>query len=363
MTVLLLFLAGFVFVTVLMGVRVIPQSEAMIVERLGRFHRVLESGFNVIVPLLDKTRSMHMVTQGMLTRSQRIDLREQIMGFEKVPVITRDNVTMEVGTVIYYQIIDPVKAIYEIENLPRAIHELTQTNIRNVMGGLTLDESLTSRDLLNTRLREVLDDASEKWGVKVTRVEIKEIEPPVEIRNAMALQMTAERERRARVTQAEGLKSAEILKAEGEREAKVQAAEGEKTARVLKAEAEKAAQILRAEAEKISQVMGAEAERDSSILEAEGRARARILEAEGESQAIAKVFGAIQQSGATPEVLAIKYIEALQSMAAGPANKFFIPYEATALISSIAGMKGAFDGTSSKESETRVENRAVVTDG
>lgn len=359
MTVLLIFLALLALVTVALGVRVVPQSQAVIIERLGRFHRVLDSGFNVIVPILDQPRPMHVLTRGMSSRSPRIDLREQIMGFEKVPVITADNVTMEVGTVIYYQIIDPVKAVYEIENLPRAIYELTQTNIRNVMGSLSLDESFTSRDTLNTRLREVLDDATEKWGVKVTRVELKEIEPPLEIRNAMALQMTAERERRARVTQAEGLKSAEILKAEGEREARVQAAEGQKTARVLEAEAERAAQILRAEAEKIAQVMRAEAERDASILEAEGRGRAKALEAAGEAEAIARIFQSIHQNQATPEVLALKYLEALQAMAAGPANKFFIPYEAASLVSALGGLKGAFEG---QAQQAKTENRAVPPD-
>ncbi|HWV38885.1 MAG TPA: SPFH domain-containing protein [Vulgatibacter sp.] len=359
MTVILIVLALFAFVTIMMGVRIVPQSQAMIVERLGRFHRVLGSGFNVIIPLLDSTRSMYMTGQGrMVVSTPRIDLREQIMGFEKVPVITRDNVTMEVGTVIYYQIIDPVKAVYEIENLPRAIHELTQTNIRNVMGSLTLDETLTSRDTLNTRLREVLDDASEKWGVKVTRVELKEIEPPLEIRNAMALQMTAERERRARVTQAEGLKAAQILQAEGERQSKVLQAEGQKTARILEAEAEKAAELLRAEADKLARIMAAEAARETEILESEGEGRGKALKAAGEAEAIAKVFDAIHQGRATPEVLALKYVEALQAMAAGPANKLFIPYEASSFVASLAGLKSAMEGLDAKAAAE--ENRAFV---
>lgn len=358
MTVILVVLALFAFVTIMMGVRIVPQSQAMIIERLGRFHRVLGSGFNVIIPLLDNARPMYVATHARaVTSTSRIDLREQMMGFEKVPVITRDNVTMEVGTVIYYQVIDPVKAVYEIENLPRAIHELTQTNIRNVMGSLTLDETLTSRDTLNTRLREVLDEASEKWGVKVTRVELKEIEPPLEIRNAMALQMTAERERRARVTQAEGLKSAQILQAEGERQSKVLAAEGQKTARILEAEAEKAAELLRAEADKLARIMAAEAARETSILEAEGEGRGKALQAEGEAEAIARVFGAIHQSRATPEVLAFKYVEALQAMAGGSANKLFIPYEASSFVSSLAGLKSALEGL---EGKPAAENRAFV---
>lgn len=359
MTLILIVLALFAFVTIMLGVRIVPQSQAMIVERLGRFHRVLGSGFNVIIPLLDNARAMYMAGQGRnLISSSRIDLREQMMGFEKVPVITRDNVTMEVGTVIYYQVIDPVKAIYEIENLPRAIHELTQTNIRNVMGSLTLDETLTSRDTLNTRLREVLDDATEKWGVKVTRVELKEIEPPLEIRNAMALQMTAERERRARVTQAEGLKSAQILQAEGERQSKVLQAEGLKTARILEAEAEKAAELLRAEADKLARIMAAEAVRETRILESDGEGRGKALAAAGEAEAIAKVFEAIHQGRATPEVLAFKYVEALQAMAAGSANKLFIPYEASSFVASLAGLKSAMEGLDGKPATQ--ENRAVA---
>jgi len=308
MTLVILVFLVVVVVILLSGVRIVPQAQVMVVERLGKFHAVLTSGLNVIVPLLDRTRSIILRVENRYQPSRFVDMREQVMGFDKIPVITRDNVAMEVGSVIYYQVIDPVKALYEIENLSLAIDQLTQTNIRNVMGSLSLDETLTSRETLSTRLRVVLDEATEKWGVKVTRVELKEIEPPPQIKAAMAVQMTAERERRASVTQAEGQKTAQILQAEGE----------------------KASRILRAEGE-----------RDAAIAQAEGRRQAATLVAQGESAAIKMVFGAIHEGRATGDVLAIKYFETLQAIASGPANKFFIPYEATALLATFSSLRDA----------------------
>ena len=314
MTVVILAFLALVVVLLVSGIRIVPQAQVMVVERLGRFHRVLTSGLNIIIPLVDLSRSISLRVENRYQLSRFVDLREQVMGFDKIPVITRDNVAMEVGSVIYYQVVDAVKALYEIENLSLAIDQLTQTNIRNVMGGLALDETLTSRETLSTRLRLVLDDATEKWGVKVTRVELKEIEPPPQIKAAMAMQMTAERERRASVT----------------------AAEGQKTAQILQAEGEKASRILRAEGE-----------RDAAIAQAEGRRQAATLVAQGESAAIKMVYGAIHEGRATGDVLAVKYLETLQAIANGPANKFFIPYEATAFLASFASIKDAlkFDGT------------------
>ncbi|AKF81537.1 Regulator of protease activity HflC, stomatin/prohibitin superfamily [Myxococcus fulvus] len=289
-------------------VRIVPQAKVMVVERLGKFHDVATSGLNLLWPFIDSPRPIEMRTGNRYMRSTMVDLREQVMGFETVQVITHDNVNMEVGSVIYYQIVDPAKALYQVENLALAIEQLTMTNLRNVMGSLTLDQTLTSRETVNTRLRIVLDEATEKWGVKVTRVELREIEPPQAIKSAMAKQMTAERERRAEVTKAEGDKAAAILQAEGE---------------------------------KISRILRAEAERDAEIARAEGHKRATMLEAEGKAEATRLTFEAIHNGRATPEILALRYMETLQEMSKGD-NKMFIPYEATATLGAVSALKEVF---------------------
>jgi len=293
-TILLLVLAVVVAFVAVASVKVVPQAQVMVIERLGRFDRLAKSGLNIITPYIEKPRPIVIKREGRLYSSTLVDLREQVMGFEKIPVITHDNVGMEVGSVIYYQIVDPVKALYEIESLALAIEQLIMTNLRNVMGGLSLDESLTSRETVSTKLRLVLDDATEKWGVKVTRVELREIEPPLSIRNAMALQMTAERERRAEVTKAEGDKSAAILKAEGDQQ---------------------------------SAVLRAQGERDASVARAEGAKRARILEAEATAEATRLVYEAIHQGRPDAALISIKYLETLQAISQGSANKVFIPYQ------------------------------------
>lgn len=290
------------------GIRIVPQGKVMVVERLGKYYKTAHSGLNVLLPFLDAPRALEMRSAGRYLKTNLVDLREQVMGFETVQVITHDNVTMEVGSVIYYQIIDPQKALYQVENLALAIEQLTMTNLRNIMGELTLDQTLTSRETVNTKLRMVLDDATEKWGVKVTRVELREIEPPAAIKTAMAKQMTAERERRAEVTKAEGDKAAAILQAEGE----------------------KASRILRAEAE-----------RDASIALAEGRKRAAILDAEGKAEATRVVFEAVNAGGATPQVLALRYLETLQELGKGN-NKMFIPLEASAAMGALGAIKEVF---------------------
>lgn len=297
--------AGFALIT---GIRIVPQAKVMVVERLGRFHHVAHSGLNILIPFLDSPRAFEMRAGNRLTRSNLVDLREQVMGFETVQVITHDNVNMEVGSVIYYQVVDPAKALYAVENLALAIEQLTMTNLRNVMGGLTLDQTLTSRETVNTKLRIVLDEATEKWGVKVTRVELREIEPPHAIKEAMAKQMTAERERRAEVTKAEGDKAAAILGAEGE---------------------------------KISRILRAEAERDAEVARAEGHKRAVVLDAEAKAEATRLVFEAVHAGGATPEILALRYLETLQELGKG-GNKVFVPYEATAAIGSLGMLKELF---------------------
>ncbi|NIS62777.1 MAG: SPFH/Band 7/PHB domain protein [Proteobacteria bacterium] len=304
------------------GIKIVKQANVLIIERLGRFNRVAQSGINFIVPFLDRIRPM--VSGG--ASSDFVDLRERVLDFEPQPVITKDNVTMSVDTVVYYQITDPRRAMYEIVDLGFAITQLTITTLRNVMGELALDETLVSRETVNNKLRSVLDEATDKWGVKVNRVELKNIEPPGEIQDAMAKQMKAERERRATVTEAEGTKAAAILKAEGERNAAIAEAEGRKKA---------------------------------AILAAEGEAEAILKVQRAEAEAIKLVYNAIHEGNPTNDLIAIKYMDALKEMARGDANKVFLPYEATGVLGSIAGIKEILterrksQSTEKKESESK----------
>lgn len=284
------------------GIKIVKQANVLIIERLGKFNRMAQSGVNFIWPFIDRVRPM--ISGGV--SSSLIDLRERIMDFEPQPVITKDNVTMAVDTVVYYQITDPQRAMYEIVDLGFAITQLTITTLRNVMGELALDETLVSRETVNNRLQSVLDEATDKWGVKINRVELKNIEPPEEIQDAMAKQMKAERERRATVTEAEGAKTAAILRAEGERNATIAEAEGTKKA---------------------------------AILSAEGEAEAILKVQRAEAEAIKLVYSAIHEGKPTNDLIAIKYMDALKEMAKGDANKVFIPYEATGVLASIAGIK------------------------
>lgn len=240
---LILALALFV---VFKGVLIVKQAEVIVIERLGRYSKTLGSGLNVIIPFLDSPRDIqwrHLVedpsqggrTISMPTRTSRLDLRETVMDFPRQSVITRDNVTVEINALLYFQITDPFKAVYQISNLPDAIEKLTQTTLRNVVGELDLDQTLTSRDTINDKLRGILDSATDKWGVKVNRVELQDISPPPQIREDMEKQMRAERERRALVLSAEGEKRAAILTAEGERESAIATAEGERQSQILTA--------------------------------------------------------------------------------------------------------------------------------
>jgi regulator of protease activity HflC (stomatin/prohibitin superfamily) len=242
----------------------------------------------------------------------RIDLREAVFDFPKQNVITRDNVVTEINAILYYQVTDPVKATYEIANLPEAIEKLTQTTLRNVIGEMDLDQTLTSRDTINSKLRHVLDDASNKWGVKVNRVELQDINPPRDIRDAMEKQMRAERDKRATILEAEGRKASQILEAEGKREAEVNKAEGDKQA---------------------------------NILRAEGDAQAQIRRAEGEAQAIRNIMEAVAGTGSNPAnyLLAVRYIETLKEMVDGDQTKtVYMPYEATGVLGSLGGIKDLF---------------------
>jgi len=316
-------IAVFIIIFAVAGFKIVQQSETMLIERLGRYNRTLNSGINVIIPIIDKPREMswRYVVQGLdgkkysrfKTRS-RIDLRETVYDFPKQNVITKDNVGVEINAMIYFQIVDPVKAVYEINNLPDAIEKLTQTTLRNVIGELELDESLVSRDTINMKLRTILDDATNKWGVKVNRVEIQDINPPADIRNAMEKQMRAERDRRAAILEAEGSKQAKILEAQGFRE---------------------------------SQITRAEGERQSKILDAEGRAQAIAMVAEAEKQAIQQISEAVAGTSGDPVnyLIAIKYIEALKEMTSGKDNKtVYMPYEAAGILSSVGGIKDLLKG-------------------
>ena len=305
---------------VMSGLKVIRQSETKIIERLGRYHSTLSSGINIIWPILDRPRKVYVrqTVRGLrgdvtiVKMSDVIDLREQVYDFPSQQVITKDNVTTEINALLYFQIVDPKKAVYEIENLPNAIEKLTQTSLRNVIGELELDETLTSRDTINSKLQSILDEATNKWGVKVNRVELQDITPPESVREAMEKQMQAERNRRAEILNAEGEKKSRILRSEGERE---------------------------------SEINAAEAVRQAEILRAEGEAKAQILRAEAEAEAIRRVSEAIKDTKTDPAtyMLAVKYIAALQEMTAGKDSKtIYIPYEASGVLSSLGSIKNLY---------------------
>ena len=290
---------------------IIPQSETKIIERLGKYYATLRPGINIIIPFIDRAKDIVAMRNGRYVYSNTIDLREQVYDFDKQNVITKDNVQTQINALLYFQIVDPFKAVYEISNLPNAIEKLTQTTLRNIIGELKLDQTLTSRDTINTKLRAVLDDATNTWGIKVNRVELQDITPPESVLQAMEKQMQAERNKRATILTSEGQKAAAILKSEGE-----------KTAIINKAEADK----------------------QMAILNAEGEAQARIRKAEAEAIAIAKITEAVGQStNPANYLLAQKYIQMLQVLAEGDKTKtVYLPYEATNLMGSIGGIKELF---------------------
>ena len=325
-TIILLLFALFVVFIVAKGLRIVQQSEAMVIERLGKYQKTLNAGINVIIPIVDKPREIiSRFTRDLpdgnkyvqFIKKERIDLRESVFDFPKQNVITKDNVMTEINALLYFQVIDPVKAMYEIENLPMAIEKLTQTTLRNVIGEMDLDECLTSLDTINGKLRAILDEASHKWGVKVNRVELQDINPPRDIREAMEKQMRAERDKRAQIIDAEGSKRAAVLQAEGVQQAQITTAEGQK---------------------------------QGQILEAEGDAQSRIRRAQGEAEAIRLVSQAIQGTRSDPAnyLIAMKYLETLKEMTSGQGNKvIYIPYEATGVLSSVGGIKEMLDANKS----------------
>jgi regulator of protease activity HflC (stomatin/prohibitin superfamily) len=296
-----------VFTVVLRSVLVIPQAQAAVVERLGRFHAVAAPGLNLLVPFLDRVRA-------------RIDLREQVVSFPPQPVITQDNLTVSIDTVVYFQVTDPRAAVYEISNYIVGVEQLATTTLRNLVGGMSLEETLTSRDEINGQLRGVLDEATGRWGIRVARVELKAIDPPPSIQDSMEKQMRADREKRAM-----------ILTAEGQRESAIKTAEGQKQAQILAAEGGKQASIL-----------AAEGERQSRILRAQGERAARYLQAQGQAKAIEKVFAAVKTGKPTPEVLAYQYLQVLPQMAQGDANKVWIvPSDYNKALEGFAKLLGA----------------------
>ncbi|HEY6223053.1 MAG TPA: SPFH domain-containing protein [Gemmatimonadales bacterium] len=302
---------------------VVRQAQTMVIERLGKYSRSLSSGINLVVPFFDQPRALdwHSVislpsgeTITRRYRSTTIDLRETVYVFPRQNVITKDNVVVEIDALIYFQVTDPVRAAYEIANLPDAIEKLTQTTLRNVVGELDLDQVLSSREHINTKLREILDDATHKWGAKVARVELKDVNPPRDIRDAMEKQMRAERDRRAAILTAEAGKQSAILEAEGIRQSEINKAEGTKQARILAADAE---------------------------------AAARLKVAEAEAQAIERITQAIKGTGGDPAryLIAIRYLETLKEMASGQNNKvIYLPYEATGVLASLGGIREMLAG-------------------
>ena len=311
MTYVLIAIVVLVLIFAKMALVIIPQSETKIIERLGRYYATLRPGINIIIPIVDRAKEIVVMRAGRYVYSNSIDLREQVYDFPKQNVITKDNVQTEINALLYFQIVDPFKAVYEINNLPNAIEKLTQTTLRNIIGELELDETLTSRDTINTKLRSVLDDATNKWGIKVNRVELQDITPPESVLTAMEKQMQAERNKRATILTSEGKKASDILQSEGE---------------------------------KMATINRAEALKQQAILKAEGEAQARIRKAEAEAIAIQKITDAVgKTTNPANYLLAQKYIQMLQQIAEGDKTKtVYLPYEATNLMGSIGGIKDLF---------------------
>ncbi len=296
--------ALFVVVTLIRAVRIVPQAQAYIIERLGRYSRTLDAGLHLLVPFVDRVRS-------------QVDLREQVVSFAPQPVITSDNLVVSIDTVIYYQVTDPKSAVYEIANFVVGIEQLTVTTLRNVVGSMDLEQTLTSRDQINGQLRGVLDEATGRWGVRVNRVELKSIDPPQSVQGAMEQQMRAERDRRAAILTAEGVKQSAILTAEGEKQ--------------------------------------------SSILRAEGAAQAAVLKAQGEARAILQVFDAIHRGDADPKLLAYQYLQMLPEISRTQSNKvWFIPTEFTTALRAISKGFGVGDTDGAPDLGSRAPGSSPV---
>lgn len=295
MEILLITLAVVIFIIAGTGLKIVRPWEKGLIERLGRYQRTASSGLTLIIPFLE--------------RLLKVDMREQVHDIPPQGVITKDNVVVEVDAVVYYEVTDPVKVSYNVADFYMAVTKLAQTNLRNLIGDMALDESLTSRDVINTQLRQILDEATDKWGVKVTRVELQRIEPPADVTEAMHRQMKAERERRAMILEAEGLKKSAVLKAEGQAAAIIKVADAEKYE--------------------------------------------KLTVAKGEAEAIETVYGAIHNGNPTNDLIAIKYLEALEKMADGKATKIFLPIEATGVLGSIGGIGELFKEKKTPDTEDK----------
>ncbi len=318
---------GILFLLILLSrsVYIVKQSEAVVIERFGRFHRLLGAGLHLVIPFMDAPHASLWTYVQLVEKNRyyrfaksitRIDLRECVYDFPKQNVITRDNVNIEINALLYYQITSPKAAIYEVANLPEAIEKLTQTTLRNVIGSLDLDETLVSRDQINTKLRLILDDATDKWGVKINRVELQEVNPPHDIQQAMEKQMRAERGRRAMILEAEGKKGASILEAEGDQE---------------------------------SQILRAKGEAESRIIEAEGQAQARLRVSRAEAESIEIIHKAIPGGDPLPYMIAREYIKMLPEITKDTNGKMIVvPYEATAMMGSFASIKTIFEQVPTK---------------
>src|SRR3954470_11452594 len=322
--VLLGVLVVFAAIVVAKSVALIPQAEAAVIERLGRYSKTVSGQLTLLVPFVDKVRA-------------RVDLRERVVSFPPQPVITEDNLTVNIDTVVYFQVTNPQAAVYQISNYIVGVEQLTTTTLRNVVGGMTLEQTLTSRDQINGQLRGVLDEATGRWGLRVARVELRSIDPPPSIQDSMEKQMRADREKRAMILTAEGSREAAIKQAEGQKQAQILSAEGAK-----QAEGQKQAQIRSAEGAKQAAILAAEADRQSRMLRAQGERAASYLQAQGQAKAIEKTFAAIKAGRPTPEMLAYQYLQTLPQMAKGEANKvWLVPSAFGAALQGFTKMLGA----------------------
>jgi len=309
-------------ITLAQSIYIIKQAEVVVIERFGKYHTILRPGLHIVTPFIDVPRvvawSFFREVEGKrfyrFTKViSRLDLRETVYDFPNQNVITKDNVAIEISALLYYQIIDPKAAVYEVANLSEAIEKLTHSTLRNIIGAMDLDECLVSRDRINTKLRIILDEATGKWGVKVNRVELQEINPPIDIRHAMEKQMRAEREKRAIILEAEGAKRSAILKAEGDQESQVLSARGAAEAQILRAQAE---------------------------------ATARLAVMEAEAKAIERIQQAVPQQDPTHYLVALQYIKALPKMTEGQDNKIIVvPYDTAGMMGSLATIKELFQSS------------------
>lgn len=337
--VVLIIIVGLLAVLTGSTLKIVGQAEVMVIERLGRFHRLARSGLNILIPFIERPRAIDVryyeadasgIKKITAASTTRIDLREQVLNFPSQPVITKDNVTIDIDAVLYYRVADPQKATYAVQNLPYALETLTRTTLRNIVGEMELDQTLVSRDVINKRMREVIEEASIGWGVDVTRVELQTIEPPHDIQQSMELVMRAERERRATVTTAEARKTSAILESEGQREAQVRKAEGE---------------------------------RDAAVLRARGQAEARLAMAEAEAESVRRIAAALPDGQAATYLLGLKYLEALPHLAQGKGSTIFLPSEAAGLMSALGGLRemlGASHGPGGESQPSRATDTPQV---